>query len=610
MPLVENIDGFIYRVVFSIPLKEYDQSCYVSGDFNCNGDGSISLDKKDGVWTGEVYLQPGDYNYFIEIDQYFKCDENRKERKRPLRLILKQKDIFHDQNSELFYSKLGGKYMVKVVSPDDTKEMKLITDSGQILKPAREHKYNFMRLFLFILPEPEKYTFEIDGRSYDKEFPAKYLEETSSDGRIIYQIFPDRFYSYDQRSDLVNSQWDSLPVRDSFYGGNLKGIIEKADYIKSLGTGMVYINPIYKSKSNHRYSVDDYYQVDPMLGNMSDLSSLSEALRQRDISLIFDVVFNHTSTDFGQFRDANLSAESQFRGWYYFLSGKNNTKKTYECFKDSSRMPKLRISNPEVQSMIMDVLQYYGRVLNISFFRFDVADSMDLNAMKETIGKLRDKLPGVMYMAEVWCSPELFVTGGVYDSAMNYDVRDNIISLIAGRTSIDAFVKRMDLLTFRIGENRQKRMMNLVGSHDTMRIRTVLNSRDGSKLAYAIMYLLNGYPSLYYGDETALEGSEDPDCRRTYPWGSEDIDMINFFRELSRARMDHSSAYSGILEGGSQGDLQYIKKTDKDDSVAIYFAMNETEIQKPPSIIISSNLYAKNGKHFLGKYGFFMVKLN
>lgn len=606
MPIIESRDGFIYKVIFSIPSKDYDQSCYVSGNFNCDGDGSVSLERNDGKWTGEIYLQPGEYSYYIEIDQYFKCDENRKGIRTPLKLILPQNSIFHDQNSSQFYSKLGGKYVVKVVTPVTTRELKLVTSTGTEMKPFREHSYSFMKLFIFVLSEPVGYTFKADKMRSLKEFEPKILEETATDGRIIYQIFPDRFYSSEQKSELVNSTWDSLPKGQSFYGGNLKGITEKIDYIESLGTGMVYINPIYKSKSNHRYDVDNYYEVDPMLGNMSDLSALSDNLRQRNISIIFDVVFNHTSTDFWQFKDAKASNESNFRNWYYFLSGKNHTKNEYECFKNHEKMPKLRIGNPDVKSLITDVLQYYGRVLNISFFRFDVADSLDIRVMGEIFDILRDKLPGIMYMAEVWCSPEFYLSNDSYDSAMNYDVRDNIISLLTYKTDINEFIRRMDLLTFRIGEDKQKKMMNLVGSHDTTRIRTVLNSVDGAKLAYAILYVLNGYPSLYYGDETGLEGGDDPDCRRTYPWGKENPELIDFFRDLSRIRINHKSAFTGIIEGGISEGIQFIRKTNTEDSITLYFTHEEKEIEKPQNIIISSNIHERNGKYFLGKYGFYL----
>ncbi|MGP6239167.1 hypothetical protein ACNF40_01965 [Cuniculiplasma sp. SKW4] len=173
MPIIENTNGFHYKVIFSIPSEDYDQSCYISGNFNCNGDGSISLERNDGKWTGEIYLQPGEYSYYVEIDQYFKCDENRRKRKTPLKLTLPQKSIFHDQNSSLFYSKLGGRYMVKVVSPVTTKELKLVTSEGKKIEPFREHSYGFMKLFIFVLSEPVGYTFESDGQKYPKRFDTR-----------------------------------------------------------------------------------------------------------------------------------------------------------------------------------------------------------------------------------------------------------------------------------------------------------------------------------------------------------------------------------------------------------------------------------------------------
>ena len=606
MPTIENIDGFLYRISFSVPSREYDVSCYISGNFNCNGDGSVALERNGDRWAGEIVLQPGEYSYFVEIDQYFRCDEKRVKKTRPLRLFLPQNEFYHDPGSPIFYSRIGGRYLVKAVSPRTTGNALLITGNEERILPARVQEYSFMKLYHFILDVPVEYAFEVDGRKLGKSYAARELAEVNTDGRIIYQVFPDRFYRLNVEEGRINAEWNEPPGRDSFYGGNLKGIIEKIDYIQSLGTGMLYLNPVYKSGSNHRYDVDDYYQIDPMLGTMADLSSLSEKLRQAGISIIFDVVFNHTSIEFERFKEALASGDSPFRAWYYFLSGKNGTVLDYECFKDHPRMPKLRLENRDVQGMILDVLQYYGRVLNISFFRFDVADSMNLKVMRELIQQLRMKLPGVQYMAEVWCPPELFVATGIYDSAMNYDVRDNIVSLLTGKQDIASFLRKFDLLTFRIGEDAQRKMLNLVGSHDTERIRTVLKSRDGAVLAYSILYMLNGFPSLYYGDETGLEGGRDPDCRRTYPWEGEDNEMIEFFRNLARFRISSKSTHDGLMDAGMDGELLFIRKSCCNMATEIHFAMENVEIPDPGEILLSWGIERKGGRIIIKKFGFYI----
>ncbi len=606
MATVERLDDFKVKVTFAVPAEEYDKSCFISGNFNCSGDGSVALERDGNFWTGSVVLQPGDYEYFVEIDQYYKCDEKRKVRKKPVSLRIKQERFYHDPANPLFYWKNGGKYLVKCISPVENKNVSLILGGGKNLKPFRVERYTCMNLFQFVLDRPESYSFEVDGRKHEEIFEGKEIDDEYVDSSIIYQIFPDRFNIKGEPKN-INAQWNERPKSHSVFGGNLQGIIEKIDYIRDLGAGHIYLNPVYKSTSNHRYNVDDYYQIDPVLGNMSDLLSLSDAMKERGMFLIFDIVFNHTSTNFQPFVEAINNGDSPFREWYYFLTGKNNTDLPYECFKNHLPMPKLRISNPEVSDMIMDVLQYYGRSLNISFFRYDVADSMDINAMAKIIDEMRKKLPNIRHMAEVWCNPFFFTDSSVYDSAMNYEIRDNIISMLMGKISMDEFVRNMDILYFRTGEKRQKEMMNLVGSHDTPRIRTVLGSKDGAMLSYAILYMLNGIPSLYYGDETGLEGGEDPDCRRTFPWESVDEGMVDFFKTLKDIRSKNRAAFDGILHGGKEGDIMFIRKISRDNEIEIRFSLKDMEINMDGDTVLSNGIYKEGKKIKIKKFGFFIT---
>ena len=136
---------------------------------------------------------------------------------------------------------------------------------------------------------------------------------------IAYQIFPDRFYrpeTAESRSDL--DQWGGIPDRDNFFGGTLNGIIEKLDYLQALGVNLLYLTPIFKAATNHRYDTIDYYEIEPMLGTKEDFSKLTEALHQRGMRIILDGVFNHTSCQYPAFVDVCRNGpDSKYAGWYF-----------------------------------------------------------------------------------------------------------------------------------------------------------------------------------------------------------------------------------------------------------------------------------------------------
>src|SRR5512141_1864079 len=116
---------------------------------------------------------------------------------------------------------------------------------------------------------------------------------------VFYQIFPDRFFNGDKSNDLPHMlHWDAAPTGSGFHGGDLRGIIEKFDYLLDLGINAIYLNPIFQASSNHRYNTSDYLKIDSKLGDLNDFRSLLNVAHQNNIRVILDGVFNHCGRGF------------------------------------------------------------------------------------------------------------------------------------------------------------------------------------------------------------------------------------------------------------------------------------------------------------------------
>ena len=136
---------------------------------------------------------------------------------------------------------------------------------------------------------------------------------------IFYQIFPDRFC----RSERYHAAgkfvpWDTKPTRENMFGGNLAGIESKLTYIKGLGANAIYLCPIFKSNSNHRYHTVDYFEIDPVLGTLADFDRLVEKAHRLGLRIILDGVFNHCSRGFFQFNSLmELGPDSPYVDWFH-----------------------------------------------------------------------------------------------------------------------------------------------------------------------------------------------------------------------------------------------------------------------------------------------------
>lgn len=349
---------------------------------------------------------------------------------------------------------------------------------------------------------------------------------------VFYQIFPDRFCR-SPRYSAVGSfvDWDSKPTRENMFGGNLAGIEDKLKYIAGLGVNTIYLCPIFKSNSNHRYHTVDYFEIDPVLGTLADFDRLVKKAHKLGIRVILDGVFNHCSRGFFQFNSLmELGKNSPYVDWFHIKKWPLNayTKKpNYECWWGMPALPKFNTNNPDVREYLMSVGEFWMK-RGIDGWRLDVPNEIDDDSFwQEFRCRIKAVNPEAYIVGEIWDEPSRWLQGDQFDGVMNYVFRKAVMAYLFDENPIstEEFCNRLKgaFPQFRYSSLGQLPCgdvpMNLLGSHDTSRLQNQPCSDEARvRLAYALMFFLPGAPCVYYGDELALKGGKDPDNRRTIPW--------------------------------------------------------------------------------------------
>lgn len=420
-------------------------------------------------------------------------------------------------------------------------------------------------------------------------------------GGVMYHIFVDRFKKSGKckpkKNVIMNDDWyNGIPQfadvpggyveNNMFFGGDLYGVIEKLDYIKSLGVTCLYLSPIFEAYSNHKYDTGDYMSVDSMFGSDEALKELIKESKKRDMRIILDGVFNHTGSDSIYFNKNNTydslgayqSKESPYYEWYNFRSFPND----YECWWNVKILPRVNSNCPSYQKYILGDGGVVDKWMKegISGFRLDVADELSDDFLKTLNKRVKSVDPDGVIYGEVWedASNKIaydhrkkYFLGNELDSVMNYPLREAVIEYIKNG-NCELFYKTCKMLYSHYPKHNADLLMNLLGTHDTERILTVLGGESGNgltnkelstkkmtlaerkkassllKLAYAIIATVPGVPCIYYGDEAGMEGYRDPFNRMPFPWECENSELLEFYRRIGAIRAKEPIFKNGYFE--------------------------------------------------------------
>ena len=387
--------------------------------------------------------------------------------------------------------------------------------------------------------------------------------------KVVYQIFPSRFAT---TQPVDKELWYKAPITpmDDLHG-NLRGIIEHLDYIKDLGIDVVYLTPIFKSNSCHKYDTIDYYQVDPSFGTTEDLKELVQKSHERGMKVVLDAVYNHTGREFFAFQDILEKGEkSKYLDWYFIDElpprGEWGEIPNFKCFGYYGGMPKLNLKNPEVEKYITDVACYWIKECDIDGWRLDVGDEISHFFWKNFRKAIKAVKKDMLIIGEIWHYAGDFLEGDEWDTVMNYPFYLNMIDLLADeKINVSQFVQNLGYLKGRLNKKCYPLMWNLIDSHDTARFLHLCNdNKKKQHLAAAFQLLLPGMPMVYYGDEYAMPGANDPDCRRGMYWDEEyqDKEMYNWYKKLMQIRKAHACIVEGEM-------IETITNDDEDTIVMI-----------------------------------------
>lgn len=374
---------------------------------------------------------------------------------------------------------------------------------------------------------------------------------------IFYQVFPDRFCKSEKYHAVGKFvEWGTKPTRENMFGGNLAGITDKLNYIKGLGVNTLYLCPIFKSNSNHRYHTVDYFEIDPVLGTLKDFDNLVAKAHKLGLRIILDGVFNHCSRGFFQFNSLmELGENSPYRDWFHVHSwpirayqGKPN----YECWWNYPALPKFNTSCKDVRDYLFSVAEYWTK-RGIDGWRLDVPNEIDDDSFWQEFRRRVKRINKEAYIVgEIWDEPSRWLQGDQFDGVMNYPFRKAVMAYLFEENPIDIqeFYNR---LVAAFPKGRFGTPMNLLGSHDTTRLASLPKSTpERVKLAYALLFFLPGAPCVYYGDEIGMEGGKDPDNRRTFPWEAlpqgKKGPIYDFVKSLIALRNSEPALRSGSLE--------------------------------------------------------------
>jgi cyclomaltodextrinase / maltogenic alpha-amylase / neopullulanase len=462
---------------------------------------------------------------------------------------------------------------------------------------------------------------------------------------IIYQIFPDRFYNGSRALDPDFSEWyyadcktlpqegEFLPksreyfhlVRDwndigglkqsswlpigkpdwwSFYGGDIPGIHQKLDYLCDLGINIIYFNPLWQAKSNHKYDAADFQKIDPHFGSLQDIRHLLGELHQRGMHVIVDVAFNHTGETFWAFRDClEKGSASEYWNWYDWnkwplpspLPENFNPKEYYQCWWGIKDMPDLNYdlkrthpsenyiqniakaeTNRPLVGHILETARWWLEVVGVDGFRLDVPDEVPFWFWQLFRAEIRKIKPDAWLIGELWQNAKGWIGPDYFDSVMNYTYfKDPVLQyFILGIITKSEFCELIEAGLAMYPIQAQQAMMNLLGSHDTIRIGE-LSAGKNDRLRLAILFQMTfvGTPHIYYGDEIAMGGGKDPDNRRPFNWdyvqnmGS--VQHREYIREMIALRM-----HNPVL---IHGEFKFV---DSEESLLVYERFDDIHCER------------------------------
>ncbi|WP_457352943.1 glycoside hydrolase family 13 protein [Roseateles sp. P5_D6] len=469
---------------------------------------------------------------------------------------------------------------------------------------------------------------------------------------VYYYVFPERFRNGDKGNDPRpgggrpqdryqdrdverHEKWNEKPFKPStgdgsdklynndFFGGDLAGIIEKLDYIKSLGANAIYLTPVFRAPSNHKYDAADYKQIDPAFGSNDDFVRLCAEAAKRGIRVIPDTSLNHVGADSpyfnrfsnfpagGAFDGGKINPASPYASWFKFKPEETDPNKQFQGWVGVSDLPEIDKSAPSFRAYAYrdkDSVTNLWLDRGAAGWRMDVAPWVPDDFWREWRQAVKAKKPDALTVAETWFDSSKYFLGDMFDSTMNYIFRNAVLDYAAGKSG-KLMAANLELMREAYPAQSFYALMNLLSTHDQPRAlhhfgedRDLALAKQRLRLAVFFQMTYPGSPTIYYGDEVGLGGGDDPYNRAPYPWADEggqpDNALLADFKRLTQLRHDLPVLRHGTLSAPLHVDDHVVVLARQDGKTWAITATNNSD--KPRTVSVGLPFPADQLRDALG----------
>lgn len=438
-------------------------------------------------------------------------------------------------------------------------------------------------------------------------------KEDWRNGCVVYQVIVDRFAppeNLDSKRDLYPApkrlhSWQETPhkgelLKDQglwtheldFWGGDLRGLTSKLDYVTSdIGVDVLYLNPIHKAFTNHKYDAQDYFEVSPEYGTRDDVKQLATELHRRGDRLVLDGVFNHIGRTSPWFKEAMDNPQSKRRDWFYIGP---EYKAGYRAWYNVANLPELRLENPAVRARIYgdsdSVVQGWLRD-GADGWRLDCAFDIGYSFLADLTNAAHHARNGSLVVGEVWNYPEQWL--GSMDGVMNLVARELILKTVKGEISAPQTGRNLERMVNDCTLEPLLKSWIILDNHDTPRLRTALPETWQQRMAQALQFTLPGAPCIYYGAELGMNGGDDPEQRAPMQWDlvTSSNETLSWTKKLVASRRENPALRIGnfrLLD--SEKLLAFMRQTDRVEETIVVAANSQPTTPTEMLVLRDSSL--------------------
>lgn len=444
-------------------------------------------------------------------------------------------------------------------------------------------------------------------------------------GPVVYQVLVDRFAPSE---DLESKRsfypapkqikpWHEVPSHGEylpeerlwsheieFWGGDLKSLTGKLDYIHELGADVLYLNPIHAAYTNHKYDCLDFEQVSPEFGDREDVERLADQVHKLDMKLVLDGVFNHMGQNAPRFVEARSSIDAKYRDWFFFDASFSGG---HRCWNNAVNLPELNMENPDVKAHLYQdetsvVKGYLAQ--GVDGWRLDVAHDIGFNILADLTEHAHDFKAQSLVIGEVWSYPQQWLEN--LDGVMNLTFRHLIIQCCRGEISGSLAGKQLNQIVNSCGYEGLLKSWLLLDNHDTVRLVELLPEQRARELAQVLQFTLPGSPNLYYGSELGMSGGDDPEMRAPMRWDlvNDDNKHLNWIKKLIELRNQNPALrYGEFSIIHSDQLLAFVRYTEKvSETLIVVINPNKTEVKEHLLVPQSKLMNMGEFSELLGMY--------